>query len=1616
MAIDKFWRPIGTPNWNSAFNWSPTGVPNSGDVVHFDTFDGTDCTVNTNVNVAGVILDAGYTGVVWLQGTNSFTVGANGYVQHDGTFQCADGTVTFNGPFDQQGGAFSTTLGDHYFNNTVNIAPAAPGFFNDNGGWIIFGGGNNVTLNQSYQLLNVRVQKTGGSVLTLAAGQQITINQQLELITGYVAGPGRLRLFGDGFVGSSMNSSSATLELYGTGSREFKINAFNWGQDVIEITNGANYFFRSDNSTLNILQAGDSLKILLGHAIMDHPNVYLRPNAVFMASSGQFTASSGNTYLERGWINEGSGFNANGGVFYLSAGNNATMDLTSEQVFYDLVCAKSGGANLNLTDNSKIRVSNKYTASSGYLNGSNGAVINAVDSVVINSTYVQGTCPLHFVGDQNGTFIYNSSSNLFSELRIKKDAVNDTVHFETTTSTLNIGDVSSDPIVVEQGTLAFKDYGNHVDWNVVNTTVESNGKFVAPEGTIYFNGNYTANGGSFDHNMGTVRFDNGTPRTWNGNPTTRFYNLRMEKSGGASVTIDGSDQLIVENLMTFATGYLNGPSALVACEKDVLVTNTYVQGNAPVACVGPADGVFTYNSSSNLFDLLTINKDTPSTSVSFGSTNSFLNMGDGVTDPIVIQQGTLRFENFGSHVDWDVFSTTVEPDGTFEAPAGTIYFNGNYTANGGNFEHNMGFVRFNDGSNRSWDGNSSTRFYDLRMEKSGGANVAIQGTDTLIVENLMTISSGYLNGATALLACEKDLTITNTYVQGNAPAAFIGNEASVFTYNSSSNLFDLLTINKDTPGATVSFGSTNTFLNIGDGVTDPIVVERGTLQFDNYGTYVDWDVFSITVESDGSFIAPAGTIYFNGNYTANGGHFDHNMGFVRFNDSANRSWDGNSSTRFYDLRMEKSGGANVVIQGTDSLIVENQMTISSGYLNGPNALLACEKNMTITNTYVQGDAPAAFIGDEASMLTYNSSSNLFDLLTINKDEAQDTVFFGTTNGFLNIGDASVDPILIQRGVLAFQNVGSYVDWDINSTTVEADGTFEAYSGTTYFNGHYTSNGGHFEHNMGEFRFNNSNNRNWNANGNAVFYDLIQEKSGGANVNVGNGDSIIVTNSLTMNSGYLNGNGRIDMRGDVTIGNSHVKGTLDLLFTGTNNTMNNLNTGLSFDTLEVDMGAGQLTFIDGNAGTANSGSTTARYIQRSGNVDFNTSLLTHNWKFLSTTIEDGTFTLPVDDLYVTGSLALLGGSMEGNGGRLIFSGSSNVSAQFEASPQLSYVDFTKSGGAAVTLSGAAPMVVNEILQFLTGYVYDSEIVALGDVNLGNSLNIVSSQVSFNGTTDQNFDLNNSPNKLEGFIEIDKASGNVVLQSNLTIEDNFAQLVLTNGNITMADPSYRVIFGNAVDTGWSGGGNNSFIDGIARKQGTGTLELPIGDNGFWGMITITGVNTTSEYYDAEFHHVDPASAGLVGTLDTGLDHISSCEYWSTTHVGTFSPSVGLSFYEDRCGPINAPADLRVARFESGTWVNEGYSFHDSDEVFASNVDPIMGAFTLASATPSNPMDGSGAAGCPEDFNGDGVVAAADLLELLSQFGCMGSCSADLNGDGQVAAADLLQFLSAFGSSCN
>jgi hypothetical protein len=52
------------------------------------------------------------------------------------------------------------------------------------------------------------------------------------------------------------------------------------------------------------------------------------------------------------------------------------------------------------------------------------------------------------------------------------------------------------------------------------------------------------------------------------------------------------------------------------------------------------------------------------------------------------------------------------------------------------------------------------------------------------------------------------------------------------------------------------------------------------------------------------------------------------------------------------------------------------------------------------------------------------------------------------------------------------------------------------------------------------------------------------------------------------------------------------------------------------------------------------------------------------------------------------------------------------------------------------------------------------------------------------------------------------------------------------------------------------------------------------------------------------------------------------------------------------------------------------------------------------------------CPQDFNGDNSVGAADLAQLLAGWGPCPGCPADLTGDSVVGPADLAQLLAGWG----
>ena len=55
------------------------------------------------------------------------------------------------------------------------------------------------------------------------------------------------------------------------------------------------------------------------------------------------------------------------------------------------------------------------------------------------------------------------------------------------------------------------------------------------------------------------------------------------------------------------------------------------------------------------------------------------------------------------------------------------------------------------------------------------------------------------------------------------------------------------------------------------------------------------------------------------------------------------------------------------------------------------------------------------------------------------------------------------------------------------------------------------------------------------------------------------------------------------------------------------------------------------------------------------------------------------------------------------------------------------------------------------------------------------------------------------------------------------------------------------------------------------------------------------------------------------------------------------------------------------------------------------------------------------CIGDLNGDYAITIADILIVLSEFGCMTNCTADLDGNGYVNINDILELLALFGSNC-
>jgi hypothetical protein len=398
-ATDKYWTPTSGNGWNTGTNWSPSGVPGSGDRAIFDdTTNNTSCTLDTTVNVAGILITNAYSGTITQSA--GITVGASGWAQASGTFAGGSQAIAINGAFTLSGGTFTGTSGTMTMKG--NWAHTA-GSFSHNNGTVTFDG------NSSTYSIAVPGTETFYN-LTATCFAYITL--ELNGNTLVVAGT-----FTDN---AGANFSNPVILNNGT------IEA--WGNVVATTAPNVLDWRGGSGGTATLVMKGtadQSLTSSLGHLcnlVVDKPSGTVTCSGEliigsFTLTNGTFTSTPGKMWVKGNWSHTAGTFNHNNGTVEFYCGNRTaqpySVSVPSPETFNNL--SVSSGENLALNLNGNTLVVLGTFANNGGVNEFNpdkfdNGTLELRGNMVIAVNTAAGTAAVKVTG--SGTQTYTTSGGV----------------------------------------------------------------------------------------------------------------------------------------------------------------------------------------------------------------------------------------------------------------------------------------------------------------------------------------------------------------------------------------------------------------------------------------------------------------------------------------------------------------------------------------------------------------------------------------------------------------------------------------------------------------------------------------------------------------------------------------------------------------------------------------------------------------------------------------------------------------------------------------------------------------------------------------------------------------------------------------------------------------------------------------------------------------------------------------------------------------------------------------------------------------------------------------------------------------------------------------------------
>lgn len=313
FATTRIWKGASSTGWNTAANWSPSGVPTSVDTVIFDNTSSRNCSINTTA-VAGTFT---------MQGSNTRTISfSNGTMKLSvsgdlsiggGTFNQGTSAVMVGGSWNKSGGTYTAGTSSVTFNGSGSgnlIASGGIVFYrigiNGPGQWTTTGGP--LTVSSDVVMNNGTLVIASGSTMTVVGNMDVGQNAALSIQGDLGISGGSL--YSTGTVTSNAGvvlSLSGAGTLGGTGSTQLP---------AVNLSGAA-----QTTTLAGPISLLGSLTIAANHTLD-------------VSSGGNYQIS-----LSSSWANSGTFTGRSGTVLFMSSAS-----LSGSSTFYNLTATTAGSA------------------------------------------------------------------------------------------------------------------------------------------------------------------------------------------------------------------------------------------------------------------------------------------------------------------------------------------------------------------------------------------------------------------------------------------------------------------------------------------------------------------------------------------------------------------------------------------------------------------------------------------------------------------------------------------------------------------------------------------------------------------------------------------------------------------------------------------------------------------------------------------------------------------------------------------------------------------------------------------------------------------------------------------------------------------------------------------------------------------------------------------------------------------------------------------------------------------------------------------------------------------------------------------------------------------------